>query len=357
MPKKVSLADVAQHAGTSHSAASRALNGRPGVRAEIREAVLRSAEALGYLPNPAARKLVMGRTGLLAMVVSDRDIVVGTHFFSELVASLNRAVEAAGYLTLMLLPGSTGNREDLINVILRERLEGVVVVGHRAGDGLIHLLHENGVPTVALGRPVDCPPTTYVDVANAQGAEKATEHLLAIGRSRIGLLAGPDDTAWGQDRRLGYEQAFQRAGLSIDAGLIEVCSFDAQGGYEGMSALLSRRSDLDGVFCCSVALLRGALRSLAEHQRRVPQDVAVVTFDDEPGNEYSTPPVTSVRQPLSTLGQELGNSLLRMISGNAPVHHLEVTTTLEIRDSSQPSGQAQEPGVRRDPRSSRIRTS
>lgn len=333
MPKKVSLSDVAAHAGTSHSSASRAINGRPGVRAEIREAVLRSAEELGYLPNPAARRLVRGRTNLLAIVVSNRDLVVGT-FFSDLVAAITTTVQEAGFLALLLLPGSPEAGKDLIHVVLRERLEGVVVIGHRAGDDLIHLLDDNGVPTVCLGRPVDCPPTTYVDVANARGAEKATTHLLEGGYRRIGMLAGPGDTAWGSDRLEGYETALRRFGLDLDQTLVEVCSFDDRAGHQGMANLIERRPDLDAVLCSSEALLRGALRALAEQGVRIPDDVGFVTFDDGPAQAFGTPPLTAVRQPLATLGAELGRSLLKMIEEDAPVHHLEVATTLEVRESS-----------------------
>ncbi len=330
--RAVNMADVAARAGTSPSAVSRALNGRPGVRPDVREAVLRAASELGYSAHPAARNLALGRTGLVSLVIADRDVVVGTTFFSELVASVVTELDSAEYQTVLVLPHELDPRA--VDSKLRlERFDGCVVIGHRSSDPILRHALSRDVPVVTLGRP-SSNGLPFVDIDNVASAEETTAHLLSLGRSRIGVLAGPQDTTWGADRVQGYRTAIELAGLTFDPTSVEVCPLTSNGGQTGMLRLLERCPDLDLLLISSESHLPGALAALAASGRRVPDDIAVATFDDGSAAQLASPPITSVRQPLNELGHELGRLILETIQGRRHVSAVTMAATLVVREST-----------------------
>lgn len=333
MDRPVSMADVARHAGASASAVSRVLNGRRGVRPEIRQAVLHAADELGYVPNRTARNLALRRTGLIALIIGDQDVIVGSSLFSEVIANVVTGLDAADCCTVLLLPDDP-RRRSLGSLVRRERFDGAILVGHRAGDPLLRQLATSRLPLVTLGRSLDMPDVSSVDVDNISGAREATSHLLSLGRRCIGLLAGPSDTAWGVDRRTGYQQALRDAGHQVDESLVEECAFTRPAGLDRAAALLQRRPDIDGLLIASEAHLFGALAALHARGSRIPDDVAVVTFDDGPAQRFGATPISAVQQPLAHLGQALAQLLLANLEPGAPVQHRQLGMTLAIRQSS-----------------------
>lgn len=333
MVRPITLSEVARRAGTSAAAASRALNGRPGVRKSIREAVLATAADLGYTPHPAARNLAMRRTGLIALVVSNQELVARTTLFSEFVSNVVTALDTAQYQAVLLLPTTERRRAALD--IRAERFDGAVVVGHHSRDGLLRHLAEHRLPTVSLGRPMGRWPHSYVDVDNVGGAYAAMDHLYASGRRRIGILAGPRSTSWGLDRRTGSRRAAEDH-RAADDDLFEECAFSRGVGYDETVRLLRRCPDIDGLFVSAEAFLPGALAGLKEHGRRIPDDVGVVVFDDGPDQEFADPPITSVRQPHTKLGRELARVLVELISAPEIDQQLTLSTSLTVRRSSDP---------------------
>lgn len=330
--RSANMADVAARAGTSPSAVSRVLNGRPGVRPDVREAVFNAARELGYSAHPAARNLALGRTGLVSLVISDRDVVVGTTFFSELVASIVTELDDADYQTVLVLPPELDARTADSKLRL-ERFDGCVVIGHRSNDLILQHALSRNIPTVTLGRP-SIPDLPYVDVDNVAAAEAVTDHLLRLGRSRIGILAGPQETTWGADRLAGFRNTIERAGLVFDPATVEVCPLTSGGGHAGMLSLLERKPDLDTLLISSESHLPGALAALQASGRRIPDDVAIASFDDGSAAQLASPPITSVRQPLADLGHELGRLILAAIAHDTDISSVTMAATLVAREST-----------------------
>src|SRR6266511_1521358 len=280
---KARLEDVARLARVSRSTASRAITGAPGVSEEARAAVERAARRLNYSPNRAARSLVTRRTDLIGLVIPE--------------------------------PTS--------------RL---------FGDPHFPRLARQGVPVVVSGRPLGSVEITYVDVDNLRGGAIAVRHLLAGGRRAITTIAGPQDMVAGQDRLAGYRQAMTDAGL-LDRALEEAGDFTQESGHAAMHVLLERRPDLDAVFAASDLMALGAMRALREAGRRVPDDVAVVGFDDSPAAASTEPPLSSVRWPLHGMAREMTRLLLLAIDDRSlPPRGVLLATHLVARASSGAAG-------------------
>jgi DNA-binding LacI/PurR family transcriptional regulator len=189
------------------------------------------------------------------------------------------------------------------------------------------------VPTVLVGQPVGLDPVNRVDADNRGGAREAVNHLIERGRRRIAPITGAQDMGVGVDRLAGYHDALAEADLSN--GLIAYGDFSEDAGVKGMRELLECEPDLDAVFTASDPMAIGAMRVLKEHGRRIPDDVAVVGFDDSPPARHTEPPLTSVHQPLEAMGREMARLLHLRIKGEAPERPTVILEThLVVRESS-----------------------
>jgi len=203
-------------------------------------------------------------------------------------------------------------------------------------DPLPDILAEAGVPLVLCGRPFDDREVAFVDADNRGGAAVAIEHLVGTGRRRIATVTGPLDMIAGVDRYAGYREALVAAGHEVRPELVAEGDFTEAGGQRAMEQLLARVPDLDAVFVASDPMAVGALRALRAAGRRVPEDVAVVGFDDSPLSRVTDPPLSTVRQPVDEMGREMAEMLLRLISGaDGDVQQSAVLPTeLVVRASS-----------------------
>jgi DNA-binding LacI/PurR family transcriptional regulator len=187
---------------------------------------------------------------------------------------------------------------------------------------------------VLSGRPLDGRPVCYVDADNLGGATTATEHLLAQGRSRIATITGPMDMVAGQDRFAGFQAALREAGRPVDQDLVAEGDFTEAGGTRAMTTLLERAPDLDAVFVASDVMAVGALRALREAGRRIPDDVAVVGFDDAAVAQTCDPPLTTVAQPLGDMTALMVDLLLRRIEDGDDDVESRVCDTVLVRRAS-----------------------
>ncbi|MBI1378600.1 MAG: LacI family DNA-binding transcriptional regulator [Frankiales bacterium] len=303
------LEQVAALAGVSRATVSRVVNGLPSVDAELRARVEAAVTQLGYTPNHAARSLVTRRTDTVALVVAEPDHrVFGDPFFSGIVRGINQECQAAGLHMLLLMAQSTSDRGRVDRYLATAPIDGVLLISeHAQDDPWPRSFRRRGVPFVVGGRPVvPDEEIRYVDNDNVAGATLAVRHLLASGRSVVGTVTGPQDMSAGIDRLAGY-----RAGLGrrFRASRVEHGDFTTAGGEAATRRLLDRVPDLDAVFAASDLMALGALRALAAAGRRVPDDVAVVGFDDIDAAAVSTPALTTVRQ--ETVLQ--GRAMVRML--------------------------------------------
>lgn len=307
------IRQVAAAAGVSRATASRVINGGHLVSPAARAAVEAAIAQLGFSPNPAARSLATRRTGSVALVVPEPNGRLLTDpFFGSIINGLSLALEQADLqMVLLIARDGTGTRR-ASRYLTTGHVDGAVVASHHRDDALNRELVSSGLPAVFIGRPLDVAHAHYVDMDNSQGARLATEHLVGLGRREIGTIAGPADMTAGIDRLTGWRAALTDAGLPADA--VEHGDFTATGGAQAAARLLDRRPDLDALFCASDLMAAGALPVLAAHGRRVPEDVAVIGFDDLEVAESTHPPLSTVAQPVSEMAARAGRMLVDLIA-------------------------------------------
>lgn len=336
-PKRnATLEEVAQAAGASRATVSRVVNGSPRVSPNVRRSVERAVAQLGYVPNRAARSLVMRRSDSIGIVIPDRaSRFFSDPFFPQLLRGISQAVVARGLQLVLLMPQSDEEEKRLEQYLSAGHVDGVVLIGLHADDLLPARLAAHGIPTVMSGRPLEDVRVSYVDVDNRQGARLAVEHLLAGGRRRIATITGALDMTGATDRLLGYRDALTDAGMRLDPSLEEVGDFSQETAARAMALLLKRHPGLDGLFVASDSMAVAALRVLKDAGRRVPDDTAVVGFDDQPIARTANPPLSSIQQPIETMTGEMIRLLLEGINTRDRVPRQVIfPTRLVVRASS-----------------------
>jgi DNA-binding LacI/PurR family transcriptional regulator len=324
---------VAARAGVSRATVSRVVNGRSTVRPDIRESVERAVEELDYVPNLAARSLATRRTDAVALVLSEPSarVFADEPFFSGVVRGVTGELESLQKHLILILAHAATDREHLERYIASSHVDGVLVVSTQGADPLPPALARKGIPVVCSGRVPVRRNLSYVDVANVAGASAAVDHLLSRGRRRIATIAGPQDSVAGVDRLTGYREALRsRHRRSI----VAVGEFTRDSGALAMRQLLADDPQLDGVFVANDMMAVGALRTLHEAGRRVPDDVSVVGFDDIYAAQFTEPALTTVRQPTDDLGRKLVQTLLRVIGGDPVEGPVVLPTELVVRGST-----------------------
>lgn len=307
------LDEVASRAGVSRATASRAINGGNRVSATAQAAVETAVRELGYTPNPAARSLVTRRTDSVALVVPEPDErVFSDPFFVHTLRGVNRML-ATRDLQLVLLLARPGEEERrLLRYLGSRHIDGAIVVSHHRNDRLADHLAALSLPCAFIGRPwTSADKVAYVDTDNLAGGRAATELLVERGCRRIATIAGPGDMAAGIDRLEGWRTTLRAAGLADD--LVEHGDFTEVGGEAAARLLLERAPDLDGIVAASDLMAAGALRVLAEAGRVVPDDVAVVGYDDVGVPERTSPTLTTVRNPIGEMAEQAVRLLLEQI--------------------------------------------
>jgi DNA-binding LacI/PurR family transcriptional regulator len=319
------------------------VNGSPQVSQETRAAVLAAIEELGYVPNRAARALVTQRTDSVALVVSEsEERVFGEPFFAGIVRGISTVLADTDLQLWLALAQSPTERQRVEGHLTSQHVDGVMLLSLHDADPLPGLLADRGLPTVLGGRPARMvrpggsgdEGVSYVDVDNEGGAKQAVAHLLASGRRRIGVIAGPQDMGVGVARLAGYRDALRDAGVPEDQTLVAYGDFSELSGVRATDQLLSRRADLDAVFAASDLMAVGALRALRDAGRRVPADVAVVGFEDSTLARQTDPPLTTVFQPVEAMGREMARLLVARIAGEPAGGHVLLDTHLVGRLSA-----------------------
>ncbi len=330
------LDEVAAHAGVGRGTASRVINGSPQVSERTKAAVLKAVEELGYVPNQAARTLVTRRTGTVALVIAEsEERIFGEPFFAGVVRGISNALnDASRQLVLSLVQGD--DQATRLGAYLgRQHVDGVLLLSLHDDGAFPVDLGSRGIPMVLGGRSQLWDTASYVDVDNRGGARQAVSYLAKTGRRTIATITGPRGMASGRDRHDGYVDALTDEGMAIDVDLVEAGDFSEQSGRDAMEALLARRPDIDAVFAASDLMAMGAMRTLARHGKVIPDDVAVVGFDGTAGSETTDPPLTTVRQPLVRLGQEMAAMVLRRIEEpDLPTEQLVLPVELVVRSSA-----------------------
>ncbi|MGH3647026.1 MAG: LacI family DNA-binding transcriptional regulator [Micromonosporaceae bacterium] len=331
--RRPTLEAVALRAGVSRATVSRVVNGNPNVSESVRDVVNRAVTELGYVPNPAARSLVTQRTDSVALIISEPPtrIFSDDPFFAGVIRGVSQELHAAGRQLVLMMTEANADHSQIERYVAGGHVDGAMLISLHGADPLPGTLARTGLPVVCGGRPLASTELPYTDTDNAGGAQVAVRHLLERGRRRIATIAGPQDMNAGIDRLAGYRAALAD---SDRRSLVAVGDFTRESGERTMRQLLEDDPQLDGVFVASDPMALGALRALHLAGRRVPEDVAVVGFDDIDSSRYADPPLTTIRQPVERLGREMVRLLLRSFTADPPTSPVILPTELITRDSS-----------------------
>jgi LacI family transcriptional regulator len=330
------LEEVARLAHVSRSTVSRVINDHPNVKPETKQRVWQAIRESGYRPHTVARSLVTNRTRTIGIVIPMAVTAVFTDpFFPLLLRGATEVCNIHEYQLLLSLFTVPAQQEAMCQRVLRSGyVDGVIVASAAVDDPLIPSMLRDGVQSVSIGRHPDAK-VHYVDGDNVGGARMAVEHLIRLGHRRIGTITGRLELTAAQDRLDGYRQALQAHRIVVEDSLIVEGDFSERSGVMGMERLLS--ASPTAVFVASDSMAIGALKALREAGKQVPQDVALVGYDDIPIASLIEPGLTTVRQPIERMGSMAAELLLSMLNhptdGEAPAHRIILPTELVVRAS------------------------
>jgi LacI family transcriptional regulator len=284
---EVTMQDIAQHAGVSLSTVSRVLNKNVPVARAKRAAVLQAVQALGYRPNVVAQELARGHT--LAVGVLPQGI--SNPFYSRIMKGVEQGLRGTGYYPVFASGEQPEEEVQAFEMLMSHRVEALILMGgHILDEELV--LRSKRLPMVAIGRNVRGLEARCVKVENEDGAYQATRHLIGLGHTRIAHITGltwhPDAIA----RRGGYERALREARVPRDPALVVEGDFEEQSGLTGAEMLLERGVRFTAIFAANDQMAFGAGLALYRRGLRVPRDVSLVGFDDQPSSAYTCPPLT-----------------------------------------------------------------
>ena len=330
------LEAVALAAGVSRATVSRVVNGSNRVTPNTRRVVEKAIRQLGYVPNRAARSLVTRRTESIGLVIPEPTTkLFGDPFFPQLIRGINAVLGEADQVLVLLTPQSAHDEQKLGDYLVSGHVDGAMLVSLHGADPLPAFLADRGVPVVVGGRPARGIGVDVVDVDNVHGALQAVRHLIALGRRRILTVTGPLDMAPAQDRLAGYRSALAEAGIDNDAALELAGDFDQVVSAEVVERLIAAGGTFDAVFAASDAMALGAMSAIRRAGLRVPQDVAIVGYDDSALALFSDPPLSSVRQPIEEMGREMARAMLAQLGTSRQVpRSVVLATELVVRGSS-----------------------
>ena len=324
-------------AGVSRTTVSFVLNRLEGVSISesTRERVWEAARKLNYHPNSAGRKLVSGKSNAVGLVLCQSpEQVFADAFLPRVILGVEQAAMQEKFHVL-LKPVEPGDTEGYARLILENHVDGIILSGPRQDDAEIIRLHAEGVPIMLLGQ---LPETDlcFVDVNAIDGAETAVTHLVEAGHECIGMITNaPLSYTSAQQRRRGYLNALEKKNIGLESSLVKEGNYTPSSGYHAMKELLTETPRPTAVFIASDVVAAGAILAIKRAGLRIPEDIAVVGFDDIPMAEYLDPPLTTVRLPAFGLGWAAGERLIHLIRAEGLEQNgLYLESQLIIREST-----------------------
>ena len=303
------IRDVAKMAGVSPTTVSRVLNRKMTVRKETEERVWAAIEALGYQPNASARALITRQTAAIGIVVRD----ICDPFYPPIVHGVTYIANANGYSSFLCNLSAEPEEAIYLQLVREKRVDGIIIATSHIPDEQVLLIRKEGVPLVLINRRMDGVVSICTD--NEKGGYEATCHLVELGHRQIAYIGVPSYVKSGIPRRMGYERALRERSLPLNPNLVVEEENSADGGYRAAMALLSSREKASAVFAYDDVMAIGAIRAFQEMELRLPEDMAVVGYDDIPLASHVTPPLTTVRQAKQVMGIEAMQMLIALIQG------------------------------------------
>jgi DNA-binding LacI/PurR family transcriptional regulator len=313
----VTIKDIAKRAGVSITTVSRALNGYPDIHPRTRERVLRIADEMNFRPSAVARSLVMKKSKTIGLIISELTCSSSSHhFIFDIIRGVHDQAALMGYDVILSATSPHKQQEiSYMELCTRRQLDGVLLMGVRTDDRYLQEVLDASVPCMLIDVPLVSKTCGHVMVDNVRGARMAVQHLVDLGHRRIGMINGHQQAYVSFDRLKGYRQALEENGLTFDPDQVFDGNFEEDSGIEGVSRLLSRFPDMTALFCASDMMAVGAIRALHQWGKRVPDDVAVVGYDDIDLVRYIQPPLTTIHQPRYQMGTKASELLIHLLSG------------------------------------------
>ena len=334
--KRVTIRDVADRAGVSPTTVSFVLNDvqGPNLRDETRQRVLEAARELGYVPSAAARSLVSGQTSTIGLVIFDAAQIPVDGFLPQMLYSLNTVSRDGGFRVLMEPIEDIRRPEAYLDLVHSRQIDGLIVLNRRAKDRQLLQLIESGFPVVLIGR-LDHPSACYVGTDDIGLSCKATEHLLGLGHELIAHISyAPSSYLGARARLIGYRQALKQAGVPYDESLVRFADHSAESGYHETGPLLDLSPRPTALFAGNDTIAFGAMAAIHERGLRIPEDIAIVGYDDLPNARYAIPPLTTIWSKPLQVGRRAGEMLISLIQGEEPEDaQLVIRGELVIRES------------------------
>jgi LacI family transcriptional regulator len=332
---RATIRDVAREAGVSVATVSRVLNGRPDVRTETRDAVLRAVRSHNFTTNRSARALSGGKTGLVGITVP----VVHAEYFGWILSAASEALYEHDMRAVLCPTLHEHEREvTLLERVMHGTTDGAIIVLPEESNAELKALSRNGFPFVVVDPREELDQgIAAVSATHGAGAKAATDHLLSLGHRRIGLITGTRDLTSTEERLNGYRTALAGAGVLSSPELVVDADFRIDGGRRAAFALLDLPTPPTAIFAMNDNMAVGVLQAARERGMRVPEELSVVGFDDSERAGIVTPALTTVRQPLEEMGRMAVSLLLRLIGKHrVEALRVELATRLVVRDSTAP---------------------
>ncbi len=338
------IQDVAQHAGVSIATVSRVLNGTTYVNEEVAARVRAAVKELHYQPSRAAQALRANRSRIIGLLISD----IQNPFFTALIRGVEDVANRNKYSLILCNSDENPHKEQqYIEVLCAERVAGAIVVPTSENAQKLRMFREHEIPFVSVDRRVKDRTTDAILIDNVNGAYEAVKHLIANGYRRIGVITGPVSTTTGRERLEGYRKALQEAGIAYDPTLERIDDFKSRGGHACANALLDLEQPVDALFVTNNLMTLGALEAIHERHLRIPDDVAIVGFDEMPWAALSSISLTTVTQPVYELGSTAALRLFQRLQDPLAFTRQEImlSPVLQVRDSTRPKISAEHTGL------------
>jgi LacI family transcriptional regulator len=325
------IKDVAKKAGVSTATVSRVLNGDSRVTPPFRKAVLEAVEALNYQRDRTARRLRAKVSQTIGLIISD----IQNPFFTSVARGVEDEAYNNGYNLLLCTSDEDLQKERLyLDIMLAESAAGVIISPGSEQENTIEPILKAGVPVVVVDRRVEGAAVDTVMVDNFESTRQAVGHLLDLGHRRIGFVGGPPQVTTARERRAGYERAYCDRGIELDPDLIKASNFKLTGGYTATCELLENDDPPTALFTANCLTTLGALNRIHERGLAIPQEIAIVGFDDMPWATSLNPPLSVVAQPTYELGRKTAQLLFRRIKDrNCDVMEVRLKPRFIVRDS------------------------
>jgi LacI family transcriptional regulator len=346
-PRRITSKDVAERAGVSQTTVSFVLNGRErsGISEQTRQRVQDAARELNYVPHIAARQLARGDSRNIALVlVKPHQQVFTDPYVPNILTGLNRVAQKYGYHILVEQINSPSQRRTLSNLLRGGQVEGALVSGWNAEEQELIDLFNEGYPIVRTDQSYpDERGLPYVAIDHHSGVKAAAEHLIKLGHQRIACIAyapytPPDgvprmEHAEVNRRVISFRQTLEAAGLFLDSRMMRAAVFDPETGYAAAQSLLDEAEPPTAIFGMNDLMALGAIAAIHGRGLRVPQDIAVMGYDDMRFASFMTPALTTVRTPEIELGAASGELLVALLQKDTPPASSLLMTQLIVRDS------------------------